>query len=271
MEARYYQTVYFITLTYNDEHLPEEGLRPEDVTKYLKRLRHHIDFRYYICGEYGERNGRSHYHGIIFTSKETKIKFGKNEKGQTIVSDSVFHMAWKDKDGNPIGFVDVAPLLRDSDQRLAIGYCAGYVLKKLQDESHPEGKTPIFQRMSTNRCIGYKWAKQVALRLAKDKYGDELNQEAEKIINMEMMRYKGFLYPIGRTLKKTIIDEIGKLHETGLSTRKKIRMDMTARCEFRRSLNEEKRQKVEEIQKEREAKAKKTIAYWNRKKRSSGL
>ena len=60
----------FITLTYDDEHMPSDySLRKEDFQKFLKRLRDHIKpkkIRYFMCGEYGEDSWRPHYHAIIF-------------------------------------------------------------------------------------------------------------------------------------------------------------------------------------------------------------
>ena len=68
-EASYYKTNTFLTLTYNDENLPKDGsLSKEEVQKYLKRLRERLDGReikFYAAGEYGEDNGRPHYHLIL--------------------------------------------------------------------------------------------------------------------------------------------------------------------------------------------------------------
>lgn len=59
----------FITLTYNDEYLPEDkSIRKKELQDFFKRLRKRIDGRkikYYACGEYGEQLGRPHYHAII--------------------------------------------------------------------------------------------------------------------------------------------------------------------------------------------------------------
>lgn len=72
-EAKISNSVYFITLTYNDEHIPRttDGLltlsRP-DLQKFFKRLRKssRLKLRYFACGEYGTTTQRPHYHAIIF-------------------------------------------------------------------------------------------------------------------------------------------------------------------------------------------------------------
>lgn len=66
----------FITLTYNDSHLPSDGMcSKRDIQLFLRRLRqtprdYNISlppsFRYYISCEYGTLHGRPHYHGILF-------------------------------------------------------------------------------------------------------------------------------------------------------------------------------------------------------------
>lgn len=60
----------FITLTYDDEHLPEDyGLNHRHFQLFFKRLRKRfspIKPRYYMCGEYGDLSGRPHYHACLF-------------------------------------------------------------------------------------------------------------------------------------------------------------------------------------------------------------
>ena len=60
----------FITLTYDNEHLPEYGtLVKKHFQDFMKRLRKKYNkkkIRYYQCGEYGENFGRPNYHAIIF-------------------------------------------------------------------------------------------------------------------------------------------------------------------------------------------------------------
>lgn len=69
----------FITLTYDDEHLPktEQGiptLNRKHPQLFIKRLRKIVEtyfpqtekIRYYLCGEYGSITARPHYHAIIF-------------------------------------------------------------------------------------------------------------------------------------------------------------------------------------------------------------
>ena len=69
-----HQIPFFFTLTYDDEHLPFSTLglatlRKQDIINFFKRLRHEFKesrLKYYICGEYGTKTFRPHYHCIIF-------------------------------------------------------------------------------------------------------------------------------------------------------------------------------------------------------------
>lgn len=64
---------YFLTLTYNDESIPENGLcqRP-----HLKNFLNHLNvayklgLRYFATSDYGSINNRCHYHAIMLSTKK---------------------------------------------------------------------------------------------------------------------------------------------------------------------------------------------------------
>ncbi|QXN75256.1 replication initiator protein [Microvirus mar52] len=63
---------FFLTLTYNNENLPKDGVSRDDARDFVKRLhdyfRHHglPSFRIALFSEYGSLHGRPHYHAVIF-------------------------------------------------------------------------------------------------------------------------------------------------------------------------------------------------------------
>jgi hypothetical protein len=78
-EAQMHDEAYFLTLTYNDENLPQyESLKKDDFQNFLKRYWKYLwptKIRYIMCGEYGDNSdrpwepnilGRPHYHAIIY-------------------------------------------------------------------------------------------------------------------------------------------------------------------------------------------------------------
>lgn len=84
LELQYHDSAYFVTLTYNDEHVPRRvykvdddtgeayeslTLDKRDVQLFMKRLRKAFPddkIRFFLAGEYGPKTFRPHYHAIIF-------------------------------------------------------------------------------------------------------------------------------------------------------------------------------------------------------------
>lgn len=75
IEAHVSKCSYFITLTYDDEHLPiYQGVNcfdKEQVRSFIRALRDSyrddgVHFRYFVTSEYGDNTQRSHYHAIFF-------------------------------------------------------------------------------------------------------------------------------------------------------------------------------------------------------------
>lgn len=68
----------FLTLTYNEENKPKEGLSVRDCQLFLKRLRVNLfrkgyreRIRYVLVGEYGHNTHRAHYHAILWNLHAT--------------------------------------------------------------------------------------------------------------------------------------------------------------------------------------------------------
>lgn len=69
-ESLYHDESYFLTFTYDKEHLPSDGnLCRAHFQNFMKRLRYYFPgyrIKVFYCGEYGEHRHRPHYHAIIF-------------------------------------------------------------------------------------------------------------------------------------------------------------------------------------------------------------
>jgi hypothetical protein len=68
-EAEFHQNSWFVTLTYDPEHLPHGGsLRQAHISTFVKALRKKVPskVRYFGVGEYGGKFGRPHLHLILF-------------------------------------------------------------------------------------------------------------------------------------------------------------------------------------------------------------
>lgn len=67
-EAREHDATSFVTLTYDEHHVPEDyGLEVRDWQLFAKRLRKKFGrFRYFTVGEYGGRGLRPHFHAVVY-------------------------------------------------------------------------------------------------------------------------------------------------------------------------------------------------------------
>lgn len=133
-EAREHDANCFLTLTYADEHLPEDhGLDVSHWQKFAKRLRRRMgSFRFYHCGEYGEQRLRPHYHACLFgiDFAESRQYFDTTDSGDTLYSSPILDELW------PFGWHSIGELTYDS-----AAYVARYVTKKItgkQAEEHYE-------------------------------------------------------------------------------------------------------------------------------------
>lgn len=122
-EAQQHEHNAFITLTYDDAHLPELGsLQPADLQKFWKRLRKTgARIRYFACGEYGSKQNRPHYHAAIFGEdfSTDRVKW-KERNGHLCYRSEQLEKLW-DKGQSEIG-----QLTFDS-----AAYIARYVTKKI--------------------------------------------------------------------------------------------------------------------------------------------
>lgn len=73
LEAQQHPSAAFSTLTYSDDALPPT-LDKKHLQLWIKRFRKQLGtarpLRFFACGEYGEKNGRPHYHAILFGASE---------------------------------------------------------------------------------------------------------------------------------------------------------------------------------------------------------
>lgn len=124
-EAKSHDFRWFITFTYDDEHLPSDGsLDKTHFQLFMKRLRKAnsgLKIRYLYCGEYGDANMRPHYHAIIFgVDFPDRRKYRQSPQG---------HQTWTSKKLDALWGRGMCVLGAFSYD--AAGYVARYVLKKV--------------------------------------------------------------------------------------------------------------------------------------------
>ena len=159
----------FITLTYNDAHLPfnnnnnsQPSLNLRHFQLFIKRLRKkysHKTIRFFHCGEYGDINNRPHYHALLFNHDfEDKYHY-KTKNEQKYYISSVLDQLWTDpKTKTNMGFSVIGDLTFDS-----AAYVARYCLKKITGKpaaEHYQGRVPEYATMSRRPGIGQGWLEQ---------------------------------------------------------------------------------------------------------------
>lgn len=98
-EASLYDENCFLTLTYDDEHLPKnESLVKEDFQLFMKRLRKNnpdSKIRFLMCGEYGTEKKRPHYHACIFNFNFKDRVVWSRKKDVTLYVSEELNKTWK--------------------------------------------------------------------------------------------------------------------------------------------------------------------------------
>jgi len=153
-EASLYEKNIFITLTYNDQHVPylndtDTTLQKRDFQLFMKRLRkkYGSGVRYYACGEYGEKNERPHYHAILFNF-DFNDKQVLQERSYKIWTSPGLTKLW------PYGYHTIGDVNFESS-----AYVARYILKK-HDKKDYGNREKEFVLMSRRPGIGLEWFNQ---------------------------------------------------------------------------------------------------------------
>lgn len=125
-EKRFHDETCFITLTYDDQHVPQNyGLDVRTAQLFMKRLRRYVEpkkIRFFLVGEYGDQNGRPHYHAVIFGHDWADKTFhDTSESGEKIYTSETLRRLW----GN--GIVSTQDVTHKS-----AAYVARYSVKKLK-------------------------------------------------------------------------------------------------------------------------------------------
>lgn len=166
----------FVTLTYDDDHLPEDhNVSPADFRAFTDLFRYyHGPFRYFGVAEYGDEYGRPHYHLVIFGLPAVDA------------SRELVHKAWKYQ-----GLVQVDALTLER-----ANYIAGYVVKKMtsHDDERLCGRWPEFRRSSLG--LGKGMIDEIVSTISR------YNIRAENGDVPYMLAHGGKLLPLGKYLRR---------------------------------------------------------------------
>lgn len=177
-EAQMHKRNSFVTLTYDDDHLPDDrSVNVREWQLFAKKLRNKIGpFRFLHCGEYGSRANtlRPHYHAVIFGQDfgADAVPFEETDNGDMLYQSQTLTSLW----GKGLA------VLGELNFETA-AYVARYVTKKVTgDKSEREYERvspttgevwqvkPPYVTMSRNHGLGVKWL----MKYWKDIYVDDV-------------------------------------------------------------------------------------------------
>lgn len=182
-ESMMHKNNMFLTLTYNNENIGLNKLDYSHFQQFVKKLRHNIfqelldelfprltadeqrklwrsltkqrrDELYgkvkisiLSVGEYGTKNGRAHWHALVFNywPQDSTLKY-TSERGDRVYYSKSLEELW----GR--GIADYGTVTLES-----AGYCARYSLKKLAHGKDGEHDKEPISRRSSRQAIGKSW------------------------------------------------------------------------------------------------------------------
>lgn len=168
-EAQMHDNNIFITLTYDEKHLPENGsLDKTHFTNFMKRLRQyairnkkfkkatrkkfHKDFdkiRYFQCGEYGDQTKRPHHHACLFDIDFHDKYIWRTHGKIRYYRSPTLEKIWT------FGNSEIGDVTFES-----AAYTARYITKKITGpdaDKHYKGKKPEYCTMSLKPGLGKEW------------------------------------------------------------------------------------------------------------------
>lgn len=144
----------------------------------MRLRKHYGPFRYYMCGEYGGKTSREHYHALIFglDFKDDRTFLKTAPSGEPLYTSESLNKIWGK------GFVPIGDMSFS-----AAKYVAKYVMKKanglpereqLERVSLETGEVwhvaPEFQTMSRRPGLGHEWF---------EKYGHDVYPSDQVIVD----------------------------------------------------------------------------------------
>lgn len=168
-EAQLHTENCFLTLTYNDEHLPADysvNVRVHQL--FMKRLRERVarKIRFFASGEYGDEDNpmsvtplRPHYHYLIFGYRPHDLKLHSRKNNIPLYTSETISKIWS------YGFSTVGDVTYET-----AAYVARYTVKKIGGDMAAEHYTrihplsgnlvrvnPEFGKQSNKPGIGHNW------------------------------------------------------------------------------------------------------------------
>lgn len=202
-----------LTLTYSGEHLPAKPVR-KHVSRFIRYLRRRLPpFRFFAAAELGDKNGRPHYHIVLFGV------------AATLESEEACRKAWSK------GYV----LLKEVRDIGAADYVCKYILKaQSTEQSSRDGQPASWSLMSRRPGIGRRTLESLAGKLDSQSITGDSSlgigfdgpnwTKNTRITSENSVRLDGRLRPLDRYSKKLLFPEKEGLRVKRLKTLRNSRV-----------------------------------------------
>lgn len=192
----------FVTVTYTDEHLPliagRPSLRRADYRAWLKRLRSRMQeivpgwkLRFFLVGEYGDVEGRPHFHAALFGYRGCEfgdwfVYSGQKRRECKCVSCGLIRLTW-----------GKGRIHQGCVERKSMQYLAGYTVKGMTNDNDRrlDGREPEFARMSLRPGIGAGCAVRIAATM-----------ESYEVSLPGALRHGSRILPLGRYIRDKVCE-----------------------------------------------------------------
>lgn len=190
-EASLHSQNTVVTLTYAEGQSDKLDLKRRDFQLFMKRLRRKVGkCRFYMCGEYGSRGCRPHFHAVLFgVDFPDKYFYKQSKKGKDVFRSPTLEKLWT------LGFSSITAVAPESLEYLTKDF---QKLLPLDD-----GRTPPFNGMSNRPGIGAGAISLRSLQSGKIYHNGKFcglpryyKRLFERDFPVEFIHFKNAFYPI---------------------------------------------------------------------------
>lgn len=200
-ECQMHEFNSFVTLTYDDAHLPDDAsLHYSHFQLFMRRLRRKFPkCRFYMAGEYGEKYSRPHFHACLFgVHFEDRVFLRNLSSGFPIYDSALLKQLW------PYGYVSIGDVTFES-----AAYVARYCVKVLtnpgaefvvdSDTGELFERRREFTKMSLKPGIGANWF---------SKYKSEVYPLDRVVVQGREMKPPKYYDKLMEVLPGTMLDDV---------------------------------------------------------------
>lgn len=161
-ESQMHDSCVFVTLTYDDAHLPYgECLHYRHFQLFMRKLRRRIPgIRFFMCGEYGDTFKRPHYHAALFGAAfEDRYPWRKSSAGFQLYRSPSLDALWEfgSAEFGQLSFESAAYVARYCMKKITGDRAESHYAKLVVDTGEIIQQEPEFMRCSLKPGIGAEW------------------------------------------------------------------------------------------------------------------